>query len=239
MQHPSVKKLFEEQVTHYAKEGQYQNLPLFRVIEEWLHPKKYRRVIRICEFGGGNGQLLAETQKVFPRVSLTNVEIVKNYKRFLVSPKIKFVVGSILKPDFPDKTFDVVIIRDVLHHLVGRTYQETLLNQKLALTNLKRLTKKGGAIFVEELTNESEIATRAIYWLTKLNTKIGIHIPSLFVSRHVIVAFFTSARLLTLCNKVFGKKNIVIEESIIPLKWYFALLHLFAGTKKIILTIQT
>lgn len=238
MQHPSVEKLFQEQVRHYSKEGQYQNLPLFRAIINWLRKKKYARLIQICEFGGGNGQLLGEIQKVFPRVSLTNVEIVKDYKRFLVSPKIKFVIGSILEPDFPAKTYDIVIIRDVLHHLVGRTYHETLRNQKLALTNLKLLTKKDGAIFIEELTNESEIATRAIYWFTRLNTKIGIHIPSFFVSRHVIVAFFTSRRLLVLCNQIFGKKNIVVEESIIPLKWYFALLHLFAGAKKIILTIR-
>lgn len=239
MQHASVKKLFKEQVKHYSKEGQYQKLPLFRVIIEWLRKKKYAGVIQTCEFGGGNGQLLHEIQKVFPRASLTNVEIVEDYKRFLVSPKIKFVVGSILEPDFLNKTFNVVIIRDVLHHLVGKTYQETLLNQKLALTNLKRLVKPGGAIFIEELTNESEIATRAIYYLTRLNTKIGIHIPSVFVSRNVIVAFFTSRRLLALCKQIFGKYIIKVQESAIQLKWYFVLLHLFGGAKKIILTIQT
>lgn len=238
MQHASVKKLFKEQINHYSKEGQYEKLPLLHVIVTWLHNKKYKRKVNICEFGGGNGQLLKEIHKAYPSCALTNVEIIDEYKRFLVSPKIKFVLGSILEPGFADETFDILIIRDVLHHLVGKNYKETLHNQRRALRQLQRLVRPGGAIFIEEFTNESEIATRSIYHLSAFNTKIGIHIPSLFVSRNVIVAFFTSRRLLDICNQIFGKKNIEKQETAINLQWYFALLHLLGGAKKVIVTIK-
>lgn len=237
MQHASVKKLFKEQVKHYSKDQQYEKLPLLRVILEWLHNKKYKRVLKICEFGGGNGQLLNQIQRVYSHTVLTNVEIIYDYKRFLVSKRIRFVLGSILDPNFPDEAFDMIIIRDVLHHLVGESYIETLNNQRIALMQLKRLVRANGVIFIEELTNESELATRIIYYLSWLNTKIGIHIPSLFISRNVIVAFFTSRRLLALCNQIFGKKNIEKQESAINLKWYFALLHLLGGAKKVILKV--
>ena len=238
MQHASVKKLFKEQVIHYSKEGQYEKLPLLHVILTWLRHKKYKRKVNICEFGGGNGQLLKQIQKCYPNCTLTNIEIIDEYRRFLVSQKIKFVLGSILEPGFADGTFDILIIRDVLHHLVGKNYTETLHNQRRALIELQRLVRPGGAIFIEELTNESEVATRCIYYLSWLNTKIGIHIPSLFVSRNVIVAFFTSRRLLNICSQIFGKKNIEKQESAVKLQWYFALLHLLGGAKKVILTIK-
>lgn len=238
MQHASVEKLFKEQIQHYSKHGQYNDSPLLDLILEWLKRKTYRRKVAIGEFGGGNGQLLGDIQKAYPRVSLTNVEIVKEYKQTLVSKKIRFVPGSILDPHFHEESFDVLIIRDVLHHLVGNSYDETLNNQKMALTELKRLVKPGGVIFIEELINESEISTRMIYYLSWLNTKIGVHIPSLFISKNVIVAFLTSNRLLKMCREVFQRRNINKQELEVRVRWYFVLLHLFGGLKKIILTIK-
>jgi SAM-dependent methyltransferase len=172
---------------------------------------------------------LNQIQKVYSNTTLTNVEIIDDYKRFLVSQKIRFVLGSILDSNFPNEAFDVIIIRDVLHHLVGEGYKETLNNQRLSLMQLKRLVKPGGVIFIEELTNESEIASRIIYYLSWLNTKIGIHIPSLFISKNVIVAFLTSNKLLNLCNQVFGKKNIEKKELDVKVKWHLTFLHFLGG----------
>lgn len=238
MQHASVKKLFKEQIRHYSENDQYKHSPLKHLVLEWLKRKKPKKRIEICEFGGGNGQLLYQIQRIYPHTALTNVEIIEEYKRFLVSKRVRFVLGSILDPKFPSGAFDIIIIRDVLHHLVGDSLQETFHNQRLALMQLKRLVRAGGAIFIEELTNESELATRIIYYLSWLNTKIGVHIPSLFVSKNVIVAFLTSNTLLTMCNQVFGEKNIEKQELDVKVKWYFTLLHLLGGLKKIIITIK-
>jgi len=238
MQHSSVKKLFKEQVIQYSKENQYEKLPLFLGIKEWFKKKKFTRKIEICEFGGGNGQLLAQIQKIYPNSSLTNVEIIEDYKRYLVSKKIKFVLDSILDSNFPDKSFDVVIVRDVLHHLIGRSYKETINNQEHALKELKRLVRPNGVIFIEEFINESRVATRAIYYLSWLNTKIGVHLPSTFISKSVIVSFLTSKKLLNMCKSIFGGKNITKEELQIKVQWYFKALHLFGEIKKMILIIQ-
>lgn len=238
MQHASVKKLFKEQIKHYSENDQYSNSPITPLILEWLKRKKPNKKIEICEFGGGNGQLLSRIQRVYPNTALTNVEIIDDYKRFLVSKKVRFVLGSILDSNFQSCAFDVIIIRDVLHHLIGKDYKETLNNQRLALMQLKRLARVGGVIFIEELTNESEIATRIIYYLCRLNTKIGINIPSLFISKNVIVSFLTSSKLLNMCNQVFGKKNIEKGELDVKVKWYFTLLHFLGGLKKITIVVK-
>lgn len=238
MQHASVKKLFREQLGRYSRKDQAVNSSIIPLFQNWIKKNNIKKTLEICEFGGGSGQLLNEIRKSYSNTNLTNVEIISDYKNFLVSNKIKFVLGSVLDPDLSSESFDVIIIRDILHHLIGKNYKETMENQKHALSELKRLVKPGGVIFLEEFTNESEIATRIIYYLSWLNTKIGVHIPSLFISKNVIVAFLTSSKLLNMCNQVFGKKNIKKQELVVKAKWYFTLLHFLGGLKKLIITIK-
>lgn len=238
MQHISVERLFREQLQRYSHKDQYKHSPLTHLILEWLKEKKADGKIEICEFGGGAGQLLGEIRKSYPNYSYTNVEIINDYKQLLVSENIKYVNTSVLDSTFADSSFDIIIMRDVLHHLIGGSLKETTENQERALYELKRLVRSGGAIFIEEFTNESEIATRMLYYLSWLNTKIGVHIPRLFISKNVIVAFLTSSKLLNMCNQIFGKKNIKKQELVVEAKWYFTLLHFLGGLKKLIITIK-
>lgn len=243
MQHDSVEKLFKEQVKRYSHKDQYKDSPLIKLILERLKnlpesSKKNNRKIEICEFGGGAGQLLGELRKSYPYYHYTNVEIVIDYKQFLVSKEITYIQASVLNSKFPDNSFDIIIMRDVLHHLIGRSFKETRENQTQALLELKRLVKKGGVIFVEELLNESDLASKIVYYLSRVNNKIGVHIPLFFISKNVIVAFLTSHKMLNMCYRVFGEEHVKKQEIQIKQKWYFKILHFFGESKKIILTIE-
>lgn len=237
MQNESVKKLFKEQVKQYSRKSQYQGSPLIPLILKRL--KNKNKKIEICEFGGGAGQLFGEIQKTYPNCNYTDVEIINDYRPFLISKKITFVLGSILDSHFPDKSFDVIIIRDVIHHLVGNSYKETFNNQKHALRELKRLLAPGGVIFIEELTNDSSIASKIIYYLTQINSKIGINVPSLGISSNAFVSFLSSSRITNMCLEIFGKKNIV-ELEMIPqqLNWQSRVAHLGGAVKKAIIVIR-
>ncbi len=238
MQDPSVKRLFKEQLQHYAHTDQYKSSPLSALILAWLSKQKSNKRLEICEFGGGAGQLLAQIQKSFPKYSYTNMEIIHDYKQYLASGDIRFVFGSVLHSGFRNGSFDLIVMRDVLHHLVGRSLKEAGSNQILALKELKRVIRPGGVVFIEEFTNESEISGKLLYYLTRLNSKIGIHISSLFVSPNVIVSFLTSNKLIALCNSVFGKENVDIEIEHQEFIWHIWLLHLFGKLNKAIITIR-
>ena len=212
MQDKSVGKLFKEQIGHYSQKDLVNDSHIISLLRDWMKKEKINGKVQICEFGGGAGQLLNKIGKFYPNADLTNVEIIDEYKNFMVSNKIKFVVSSVLNSKLPNNSFDIILMRHVLHHLIGKNLQETAENQKHALEELRRLVKPGGAIFIEELTNPSAIACRLIYFFTKLNSKLRFRLLSFYVNPNAIVYFFTPKRLVELYREVFGKINILVSK---------------------------
>ncbi|MEK7143029.1 MAG: methyltransferase domain-containing protein [Patescibacteria group bacterium] len=240
MQDPSVKKLFYEQVERYSREDQSAFFsPVISLFINWLKKNKPTKPLEICEFGGGGGLLLSRLAKFSPKAKLTNVELVAEYRKYQILPEIRFINGSILVPKFADSSFDIIVIRDVLHHLIGENLSNTRKNQRQALLELKRLLKPGGAIFIEELVNQSKIAGRIIYGLSKINSSLGIRSKYFQISPHTIVAFLTSKELLKLASEVFGKINIsraIFRPSFYGLR--FRLVHLGSSSGKQLLVIE-
>lgn len=238
MQHSAVKKQFWEQLDLYADKRQGTESFLTPIILDWLHRKQYKRTVNICEFGGGAGQLLGLLQEHYPKASYTDAEILPQYRNYLASRNISFTLRSLLHSRFPNRSFDVLIIRDVLHHLVGRNYQETLQNQFRGLEELRRLVRPGGAIFIEEITNGSEIITKVLYQLTRANIVFGMRVPILSISPNTHIAFFTPARLKALIKEVFAESQCFF--TIYPVRAGFAsrLAHFLQPIEKVVAIIK-
>lgn len=204
-----------------------------------VEKEKIQEKIAIGEFGGGAGQFLNEIHKFYHNAHYTNIEIINDYKQHFASKKIMFIKRSILDSRFHDASFDVIIIRDVLHHLVGNNYHETLENQQIALKELRRLIRPGGAIFIEELTNSLETISRIIYHIFKLNLRLGIRLPFLSINPNVNVAFFTPHTLMKLWYDIYGRQNIVIKKLCkVKADLNSRLVHLGAELVKVLLVIE-
>lgn len=240
-QHSTVKKLFYEQAEYYSQSDQSASKsPIIPLFLNWAKNKSGRKSLKVCEFGGGGGVLLDSISKRTKlKIELCNAEIVEKYRKYQINSKIKFYIDSILNSCFPDNFFDCVIIRDVLHHLIGGNYQDTQKNQRKALSELKRITKPDGIILIEELVNQSTIAVKIIYWLSRLNNKIGIRSRSFGISPYTIIALLTSRALIKITKEIFGSKNIIQKEYLPDIKkWQAKVTHLGCGSGKFILLIK-
>ena len=238
MQHSAVKRQFQEQIALYTHEKQATDSYLIPRILTWLKQKRLKRTVIIGEFGGGAGQLLNVIGKKYPKSKLVNAEIVPEYREWLVSKKIDFRVSSILKSEFPNRSFDIIIIRDVLHHLVANNLKETIRNQKRALQELKRLVRPGGAIFIEELTNGSGSISWFIYYFSRLNAHIGVRIPFLSLDPNVIIHFLKPEVLIEMCETIFGKSAVQKTVIRIPMNLTSRVAHLGGRVMKVVLVIR-
>ena len=239
MQDKRVEKLFEKQIKYYSKPDSSSSVsPLVDIFFNWAKRKKITRKIEIAEFGGAAGQLLAAINSKYSNASLTNIELVAKYRDKQVLRKIRFVSGSILSSGFKDKYFDCIIIRDVLHHLIGKNLADTRRNQIVALRELKRIIRPGGTILIEELTNQSEFICRLLFYFSRLSSHIGIRIEKLEISPQTVICLFTARELTRLINKIFSKdiiKTIFIKRR--P-TWHGEIVHLGASYGKLICSIQ-
>lgn len=237
MQDKKVAKLFEEQLKYYSQTNSSSSTsPLVDLFYCWVKNKKNDKKLDVAEFGGAAGQLLSAINSKYPNVNLTNIELVTKYQKKQVLKKIKFINRSILHSGLEKKSFDCIIVRDVLHHLIGKNLVDTRENQIIALKELKRLVRPGGIILIEELVNQSKIAARIIYWLSMLNSKIGFKSQSFQVSPYTIIALLTSQELLKMAKEIFGSKNIIKDKYRPDIKkWPAKVIHLGCSSGKFIL----
>lgn len=114
--------------------------------------------IEVADIGGGTGTLacmLAKRQArvtiIDPCISMTNMAKSKN-------PQIKVINAYAEHIPVRDESFDVVCLRDSLHHIPG---------QDAALNEAVRILKPKGTILIQEFRPESAMG-KGLYILEKL-----------------------------------------------------------------------
>jgi len=200
--------------------------------------------LKVCDVGGASGVFL---NKVIQNSEYTFeayiLDIDKHYKDKLVNKKIKFINQSILNNKIKDNYFDVVTFRHVLHHLVYNDIKTTKLNQEKALSEVFRITKKGGYIVFEEEVNNINLFSKIIYSLSKRANKYKIK-SNFFQSGKVIVYFMSQEEIIEIIkeyqkgfNLKILKKNYVNWDNM-GLRWKLTLLmssvgHVFYVIKRV------
>jgi hypothetical protein len=82
-----------------------------------------------------------------------------------------------------------------LHHLIGSTFKQTKVNQIKALQNLWKCVKSEGYLIIEEEMNNNELASKIIFYGSKIAKLSGLKIKSLELGR-LIVCFMSQKELI-------------------------------------------
>lgn len=157
-----------------------------------------KKVKKNLDVGTGSGDFLVVLKKIFPIAEITgidpNSEAIKEASEKF--PDVQFQKMSAENIRLPDNTFDVSSISMALHHLsdvVG------------ALKEMKRVTKPGGWIIVNELFSDNLNPAQEVY---KMYHHFGSQVDRIFGVSH---------------NESFKKDEIlkIVEDSGINIQFHF------------------
>jgi ubiquinone/menaquinone biosynthesis C-methylase UbiE len=105
----------------------------------------------LLDVGGGNGAFVDRVLRTYPDAVATVLDI----SEYMLDRNVPHARKTMLRKSVADlpqlrDRYDVVAAHWFLHHLVGRTYRETLANQREALRSMARLLTPRGRISVFE-----------------------------------------------------------------------------------------
>jgi len=163
---------------------------------------------KILEVGGGSGYFLDLVAQNTPVRALYNCELVPEIYSKQVNGDICLIGGTVLKLPFKDSSFDYVVIKNLLHHLVGRTRRESKENCRKAIDELCRVVKNAGYVIVLEQYNRYDIFASIIFYITLFLSIIGAGFKPLGLRKNVIVSFFTPDGIITLLQ---DEKRVRVE----------------------------
>lgn len=102
----------------------------------------------VLDLGCGRGDNSVHFSKKAKKVIGVDIERWKEWEN-LKSKNLEFLISDARRLPFKDESFDVVFTKDTLHHI---------LDKEKVLKEIKRVTKKGGRIYIVEVNRYNPIA---------------------------------------------------------------------------------
>ena len=138
---------FNEDKRLNTKHGKVEFLTAIKYIENYL-----KKDDKIIDIGAGTGKYSCYFSN--KGYDVTAVELVKHNLRVIESKGIKCFQGNAINlSKFNDESFDITILFGPMYHLIS-------MEDKIkALSEAKRITKKGGYIFISYCMNEYALIT--------------------------------------------------------------------------------
>jgi len=119
----------------------------------YLH-KYLKKDDKIIDIGAGTGKYSKALQD--EGYDVTAVELVKHNLKVIEEKGVKAILGNAIDlKKIPNNTYDITILFGPMYHLIDDK------DKLKALNEAKRITKKGGFIFVSYCLNEYAIITHA------------------------------------------------------------------------------
>lgn len=161
---------------------------------------------KILEIGYGAGGLLLNISRHMINVELYGVDIKKSVAMKRIA---SLIVSDIKHIPFKSQSLDVIICRDLLHHLYGKS------NAQKALQEIHRALRQGGSFIIVEVTMTNRLLAELVYYVTRILAllKISDYVlrPRFTRQHNIVVSFFTLSELVKSSTQLLTLEKIRIS----------------------------
>ncbi|MGI0014315.1 MAG: class I SAM-dependent methyltransferase [Nitrososphaera sp.] len=175
----------------------------------------------VLDVGCGKGTFLRRMNEAFPRWHLTGIDTSDNMLASTQQhvPDGQFYNMSAFEIDQLGRTFDIVHMGSLLHHLIGPTRKASmgiaLRMMELALS----VTSRGGLVVIDEPRYESylhtELTASIIFYSLKILNKLRIDVSQHFpeIQLGLEVSFFSERQLTKMSRRFVGNNFAVTRKN--------------------------
>lgn len=190
-----VEKLYEnEKDYHWAEDA-------------WIM-QNLKQNCKILEIGCGTGGLLLNISQHMKNMQLYGVDIKKSVA---IKRIASLIVSDVKHLSLKSRSVDVIICRDLLHHLYGKR------NAHKALQEIHRALRQGGSFILVELTMTNRLLTEVVYCVTRTLAvlKISDYIlrPRFTRQHNVVISFFTLSELVKSSTQLLTLEKIRVSSN--------------------------
>jgi ubiquinone/menaquinone biosynthesis C-methylase UbiE len=138
-------------------------------------------------------------------------EMIKLFKKSY--PNAHAVIGDARALPFKAKCFDVVVVRALLHHLIGSNPRKCRDNIKIAMKEMKQVLNKNAILLIRESVVRNYLFQVIMFYISLVCAKLNIEINSLDIHSKVITYFITEKEFKQLCSEnLFGIEELESED---------------------------
>lgn len=206
----STAQAWENWYKHRLEEGGTPGEIFFKRREfclQFLASIKNKGHLRILDIGCGKGETIHEI-KSSDRINSNSYEFygVDITKEMLIlakrkSPKANFICADAFKLPFKDRSVDIVMCTDLLHHLTGKSRSKSKSNVERVLKEMVRICSNGYIIIMEENVKWI-VSSYLVFLATNFASLLNIKLSYLGLQKGIVVSFFTPKEMYELFKKL-------------------------------------
>lgn len=168
---------------------------------------KSQKKIHLLDVGGGSGVFACLVKKEYPKSDVVIIDPSTDLLNKIPNSEIKKIQGSL--PDqlniHDDSKFNIIHIKEVLHHITNKSINESQLCVIKSLNELKNHSEHEGYLLIHEIYYESPLystlSRTIIFYLLRLQNQLHIKWPSKEFLSGLQVCFYTRREIKDIVNK--------------------------------------
>lgn len=149
----------------------------------------------LLDIGGGDGTFARLVKQKSPSTDVTVIDPSKRLLDKIDTASITKVLGALPSDLNVNETYDFVHVKEVLHHLTGRSIADSKKISERSLFAIRRLLKEDGLLLIHELFYEGylipSISRFMIFAALRIQNTTRVRIPQRFFLLDLDVCFYT------------------------------------------------